>query len=262
MGRKILITGASRGIGAASASYLASKGYVVFGTSRTPEKIKAKDPGVIYLRLDLNKKESIEACAREAGEIDILINNAGQSQIGPAEEFPLTETQDLFQANLFGLMLLTQRVLPHMRRKGRGAIINIGSMAGEFALPFQSSYVASKYALAGYSRSLRQEVKGCGIKVVLIEPNDIKTSIKPVIAVQAESAYIQETEIFMRSREKNMSSAHPPEVVARKIYSVLKKKHPKPAYAVGGMGPLLVFLKRLLPDKAVDKLVRKSYGLK
>jgi short-subunit dehydrogenase len=259
--QKVLITGASKGIGKAIAISLFNLGYHVIGTSRNPDKIKDKINGIEYIQLDLLDKKSIDECIQKVGIIDILINNAGQSQIGAAEEVPLEKVKDLFQINLFGIIKLTQGFLPGMIQNNNGFIINIGSLAGKFAIPFQSSYVASKFALNGFTWSLRNEVMKHGVKVVMLDPNDINTTIQPEIFLPKNSRYKNELSKMMAARAKSMSNASPPAIVAKEVMKILKKKNPKPFYAVGGMAPLLLFFKRFLPDKTVESILKKNYDL-
>jgi short-subunit dehydrogenase len=259
--KKVLVTGASKGIGKAVAKALLNIGYTVIGTSRDPENIKGKMEGIEYVKLDLNDEQSIDDCVRKVGSIDILINNVGQSQIGPVEELPLEKIKKMFQINLFGMIKLTQGFLPDMRKKRRGMIINIGSLVGKFAVPFQASHVGSKSALAGFSWSLRNEVMDYGVKVVVIEPNDISTTIEPEVIVNTNSEYKNNVLKSKEARDHKMARAPGPEVVANKVVKILKKKNPKPFYTVGGRGPVLVFCKRLLSDKMIEKLLKKNYKI-
>lgn len=260
---QVLITGASRGIGCAIATLLLQHGYEVIGTSRSPDDGKALFP---MLRLDLTRQESVELCASEAGNIDVLINNAGISQMGAAEELPIEKIRELFETNVFGLIRLTQAFLPQMRQRRKGFIINIGSLAGKFAVPFTSSYVASKFALAGFTWSLRNEVMPFGIKVTAIEPADISTTIMPEVFIKENSEYAERLAKVRQARALRMQKAPGPEVVAAKVVSIIQKyinsdEHPAPFYAVGRNGPLMVTAKRFLPDRFVEKMVKKSYGL-
>jgi short-subunit dehydrogenase len=259
--KKVLITGASKGIGKAIAKALLNLGYIVIGTSRDPENIKYKIEGLEYVKLDLNDEQSIEDCIEKIGRVDVLINNVGQSQIGAAEELSLEEIKKMFQTNLLGTIKLTQGFLPEMRKKRSGLIINIGSLVGRFAIPFQSIHAASKSALAAFSWSLRNEVMSYGVKVVVIEPNDINTTIEPEMTVNYDSEYEKNVLRSKEARDKKIAKAPGPEVVANKVVKILKKKNPRPFYAVGGMGPFIVFCKRLLPDKAVERLLRKNYKI-
>lgn len=260
--QKVLITGASRGIGRAIALTLQGLGYSVFGTYYPLDKTDDRIDSIQNLPLDFNDEESIASLARQVKDVDVLINNVGQSQIGPAEEIPIDKIRKDFQVNLFGMISLTQAFIPGMRERKKGTIINIGSMAGRFAVPFQSSYVATKAAVAGYSWALRSEVKNFGIKVIVIEPNDIRTTIEPSVVLHEDSPYRDSVLTMKGVRDKNMAKAPGPEIVGKKVAKILKKKNPRPFYTVGGIGPFFVFLKRFFPDKVVETLVKKNYGLK
>lgn len=259
--QRVLVTGASRGIGRAVARVLVQRAHDVLGTSRHPEDLQDPEPGVTFVELDLEREESIDSCIRRVERVDVLINNAGRSQIGAAEDLPLSDVRSDFMVNLFGPMRLIQAFLPAMRERGRGAIVNVGSMVGRFAIPFQSVYTSSKFALAGYSWSLRSEVRPHGIKVAVIEPNDISTTIEPRLTLPGGSAYREAVLKVKTSREKRMSGSHDPETVARKVLRILDDPDPAPFHVVGGKGPLMVFLKRFLPERTVEKLVRDTYGL-
>ena len=258
---KVLVTGASLGIGAAVAKRLAEAGYAVTATSRQPGRIEKPLDGVRYLRLDLNDPSSMEACVNRAGDMDILINNAGRSHLAAAEAYPPDRTKALFQTNVFGPMRLIQGFLPGMRARRHGFILNVGSLAGKFPVPFQSAYVAGKSALAGYTWALRNEVMPFGIRVVVLEPSDIQTDIRPDTVMGGDAVYGDPLRKVRATRAADMKRAPGPEIVARKVERILKKKNPAPFYTVGGMAPLMVFVKRLLPDRTVEHLVRRKYGL-
>ncbi|MFD0489067.1 SDR family NAD(P)-dependent oxidoreductase [Saccharopolyspora spinosporotrichia] len=170
MSRRALVTGASSGIGAAVAAALVERGYRVTGTSRDPAAVENPVPGVDHLPLDLTDDASIEACAAAAGEVDVLVNNAGESQSGPFEELPAAAIQRVFQLNVFGAVRLTQLLLPGMRARGRGRVVVVGSMPASFPLAFRSSYVASKAAIKGFASAARRELSPYGIAVTTVEP--------------------------------------------------------------------------------------------
>ncbi|HHS13392.1 MAG TPA: SDR family NAD(P)-dependent oxidoreductase [bacterium] len=261
MGPKVLITGASRGIGEAVARFLANKGYEVTGTSRHPERIANPIPGVQYITLDLNRIDSIERCIDQTGSADILINNAGESRIAPAEVDLPDRIRDIFQIHIHGPIRLIQGFLPGMREKRMGWIINIGSLAGIFPVPFQSAYSSAKSALAVYSQSLRSEVWDLGVRVVMVNPNDIRTTIQPEIIIGQVPDYHAPLQRMQTVRTERMTSAQNPDLVARKIGTILLKKRPAPAYSVGGAAPLLVFARRWLPDRWAESLIRRTYNL-
>ena len=176
----VLITGASSGFGKQLGLALIAKGYRVFGTSRNPGAC-TPIPGLTMLSLDVRDDSSVAACVdsvfSQAGRLDVLVNNAGCVHEGPLEEMSLDELKDIFETNFFGAARMVNAVLPMMRERRGGHIINVGSAAGLMSMPFTGPYCASKYALEGYSESLRHELKPLGIHVSLVEPSFIKTSL-------------------------------------------------------------------------------------
>lgn len=257
----VLITGASKGIGRALAAALAARGIPVIGTSRRPETIADPVPGVRYLTLDQEDDASVEACAAAAGPVEALVNNAGQSQIGAVEDVSMETVEELFRMDFFGLIRLTKAVLPGMRERGRGTIINIGSLTGTFPPPYQSAYAAIKLGLEAFTKVLRQEVGRQGIKVSLVVPGYIKTHIEPRTIAPAESVYATDLAAFRLARDKKMGKASPPEAAAAKIIKVMEMKNPGPVYYTGRLVPAMGFLKRLLPEKTAQKMIRGFYHL-
>src|SRR3954464_15427592 len=175
-----IVTGASAGIGAATARALQAAGYRVFGTHRKPPA--ARLDGVEYLVCDVTSDASVQAAVDQvlatAGRIDLLVNNAGVGLVGGAEESSLEQAKSVFDVNLFGVIRLTKAVLPAMRRQHAGRIVNISSVMGLIPAPFMALYAASKHAVEGYSESLDHEIRGSGIRVVLVEPAYTRTSFE------------------------------------------------------------------------------------
>jgi short-subunit dehydrogenase len=262
MKEKVLITGASRGIGRAIAETLVKNGYEVIGTSRFPDKLNDKLPEVKYLPLDLTDPQSIDKLVKSIGDIDILINNAGVSQIGPVEEVPMENVRRLFELNLFGVIHLTKAVLPSMRKRNKGFIINISSMAGKTSVPFSSIYAATKHGLDGFTKALRIEMKPFGIKATTLFPAYIKTTIPQEKAYKDDSAYIGALEKVRKVREHHIANAPGPEIIAEKVLKILKSDNPKVGYAVGGEAPLNAFLIKVLPSGLVEHFVMKKFKLK
>jgi NAD(P)-dependent dehydrogenase (short-subunit alcohol dehydrogenase family) len=262
-GQVALVTGASRGIGRAIARALVGAGYCVFGTSRNPEEIPEKQrvSGVIYLPLEMTDYDSIDRVVREIGHVDVLIHNAGSSQIGPVEEASRSLVHHLFNLNLFGVIYLTRRLLHSMREKGGGTIINISSMAGRIVVPFSSIYAATKHGLDGYARGLRSEVREFNVRVVNVCPYGIRTGIEPVRHVSKDSPYWDSLSKVLDVRARASLSAPGPEVVADKVMQVLKRKNPRFSYVVGGIGPVLSFLNRVLPEKMSERIQRRAFKL-
>jgi short-subunit dehydrogenase len=261
--KRVLITGASSGIGKAIAHALIDLDYEVIGTSRVPDEIPKDNriPGLNYYALEMADYSSIDQLVGKVGDVDILINNAGASQIGPVEEAPMSLVTSLFQINLFGIIYLTQKFLPKMREKKGGYIINISSMAGRMVVPFSSIYAATKHGLDGYSKGLRNEVQGFGIKIINICPYGIRTNITPEKHYKKESPYLKMLLNVIQVRSHAQPKAPGAEVVAKKVIKVLRKKNPRFSYVVGGISPLLSVLNRVFPEKVVEKIQRKVFKL-
>ncbi len=260
--QRVLITGASSGIGKCIAQLLLAKGFEVYGTSRNPKTVKEKIPGVIYLQLDLQSSKSIKELAEKVGEIDILINNAGQGQVGPFEEVPMEKVRSLFDVNFFASVELTQAILPGMRKKRKGLIINTSSMSGIFGVGFTSVYCATKHAIEGMFRSLRQEVYPFGIHVVQIQPGYIATGFEQDRYMNTNSEYYENVTRFKAIRDHHIETGANPKEVAKKVLYVINQKNPKPTYPVGGDAPLNALLSRLLPVRWVEAFQRRKFNKK
>ncbi len=271
-GRRVLITGASSGIGAAVALFLADRGYKVWGTTRDlakvgsfPEELREK---VTFLAMDVTDQDSVHRGVaeflRQAGGIDVLINNAGYGVFGPIEEFPVERVEALFAVNYFGVLRVLQEVIPVMREQGSGLIINITSLAGTFVIPFQVHYSATKYALEALTEGLRQELKPFGVKVTAVAPGDIKTRFNDVTdwKMKEDSPYREWAERCWRTIEENMAKAPPPRVIAKKVARLAEKKNPGPSYPAGDfLSTKLPLVNRFVPRRLREKLTRAFYRL-
>ncbi len=261
----ILITGASSGIGLATARYLAQQGYCVFGTSRHPDQTQADS--FTLLSLDVRSEESIRACLRmiiaQAGRLDVLINNAGF--IGPgaaSEELSLPQIRALFETNFFGVMQMTNAVLPIMRQQGSGQIINLSSAAGLLTTPpFFGAYSASKYALEGYTEGLRYEVKPFNIRVSLVEPGYFKTAI-----VQTIETPDRPLEVYAARRQQAaeidqlaLQAGRDPILVAQTIAQIIRSRSPRLRYGVGIDAQVMTTAKRLLPFALVERFITRLF---
>ena len=268
----VLLTGASSGIGYDVAPLLVRYGYIVYGAARRVEKIEElASEGVKALSLDVTDEASMEAAVQQIidaeGRIDVLINNAGYGSYGAIEDVPIDEARRQFEVNLFGLARLTQLVLPHMRARGSGRILNISSMAGRITSPLGAWYHATKYALEAFSDALRMEVEEFGIDVVIIEPGGIKTPWGLIAAdyleessrngVYAEQA--QRVAANMRKLYSPSSSLSEPKVISRTILRALEARRPKTRYLVGFGAKPSVFLHTVLPDRPFDKVARRIF---
>lgn len=260
MRQRVLITGISKGIGQAVAKELANQGYIVLGTCRHPESVSDKIQGVTYLSLDLTNEDSIRACAADAGQIDILINNAGQSQIGSAEETTVADYKEMFQINFFGMVQLTSLLIPYMREQRSGKIINTGSLMASFPIAYYSSYSSTKAATQAYSFALDMELRPFGIQVALVEPNDVRTSIVPRLITKKNSPYSPFISHLNNRVRQNMLKAGDPAIVASQIVSIINKQQIRPYYTIGALSKILIFCKRFATQRFVNKNVYKQYG--
>ena len=232
-----VVTGASSGIGLAVAKLLVDKGYAVIGTSRDASRVEPV-AGIEFRSLDLGSLETIEEFAAGLPTVDVLVNNAGESQSGPIEELPWDALQRLFDCNVLGAVRLTQLVLPGMRTQRSGRVVMVGSMLGSFPLPYRSSYVASKAAIKGFADAIRLELRPFGIEVTTVEPGSINTGIST-----RRTKYIGENSVYRKSFETmisildaNEAKGIPGEKVAETILAAIEAKRPKPLYAVGKIG--------------------------
>lgn len=261
--RIALVTGASSGIGEAVATALAARGWRVFGTSRNPDAITERIPGVEYLALDLNDAASIEAGAAAAGEVDVLVNNAGESQSGPLEELPMDAIERLFRVNVFGAVRLAQLLLPGMRERGYGRVVMVGSMLASFPLAYRSSYVAAKAALRGFATAARREVLSYGVGVTTVEPGSINTGIglRRTHYLVEGSPYTAEYNTMIARLDANEHAGISAAKVAAKILTAIDAERPRSFYAVGSNAPLVFALRRLVPRSVVERMVARRHGL-
>ncbi|MDT4917807.1 MAG: hypothetical protein QOI15_2627 [Pseudonocardiales bacterium] len=263
MTRTALVTGASSGIGAAVAAALVGRGWTVYGTSRHPESVKEPISGVHYLALDLADGASIEACAAAAGTVDVLVNNAGESQSGPIEELPMEAIERLFQVNVFAAVRLTQLVLPGMRERGYGRVVMVGSMLASFPLAYRSSYVAAKAALRGFATAARREVLSYGVGITTVEPGSINTGIgtRRTHYLADGSPYSAEYHTMIERLDANERTGIPPEKVAAKILEAIDADPPRSFYAIGTNAPVVFALRRLAPRAVVERMIARRHGL-
>lgn len=262
MSKVVLITGASSGLGKATASHLADLGYVVYGTCRNPNQYETP-PNYKLISLDLNKPTSIQSAVEELlgeeGRIDVLINNAGSGIIGPMEELEIVALRANFETNCYGPLLLMQKVLPVMRKQKGGFVVSITSIGCAMGLPFRGAYSASKGALSLLTESLRMEVKPFGIKMCTVAPGDFVSDIasRRYYAPQKEqSPYEAIYKRNLATIDAHVSSGIQPEVIAHKIARILPQKNPKVHYRVGApLQKFSVVLKGILPSRLFEKLL-------
>jgi short-subunit dehydrogenase len=264
-GRTAIVTGASSGIGRASAEALARAGFTVFGTSR--RKTNDGPDRLSMLACDVTDDEAVKTAVStvlsQTGRIDVLVNNAGIGLIGGAEESSVTQVQALFDVNLFGVMRMTNAVLPSMRHRGEGRIINIGSVLGLIPAPYSAHYAATKHALEGYSESLDHELRAFNVRVSLIEPGYTRSGFDQN-ALAPDSTlreYDQVRAGVSALTRKAMTSADLPEVVGDAVLKAATDHRPRRRYTAGKLARQVSLLRRFVPAEMFDKSLRKQLHL-
>jgi short-subunit dehydrogenase len=261
-----IVTGASSGIGAATAELLANSGYKVYGTSRKVSQATQRSYQMIAL--DVNSEASIEAALTEIirmeGRIDLVVNNAGFGIApGGAEESSIEQTKMMFDTNFFGIVRMTHAVVPYMRKQGEGRIINIGSILGLIPAPYMATYAATKHAVEGFSESLDHELRTRGIRVSVVEPGYTNTQFEA--NAPEVDAKLDEYNIARKALAKLIKIAvaggDDPKVVANVVLKAANAKHPKLRYAAGKLACRLSFLRRFAPAALVDSGMRKELRL-
>jgi short-subunit dehydrogenase len=261
-----IVTGASSGIGAATAELLANSGYKVYGTSR--KEAQAAQRSYKMIALDVASEESIEAAIKEVikieGRIDLVVNNAGMGIApGGAEESSIEQTKMMFDTNFFGIVRMTRAVVPYMRKQGKGRIINIGSILGLIPAPYMATYAATKHAVEGFSESLDHELRTRGIRVSVVEPGYTNTQFEanaPEVDVKLNEYNIAR-KALSKITKAAIAAGDDPKVVANVVLKVANAKNPKARYAAGKLARQLSFLRRFAPAALVDMGVRKELKL-
>ncbi|GIF14242.1 SDR family oxidoreductase [Actinoplanes teichomyceticus] len=263
MQRTALVTGASSGIGLATATALVARGYRVIGTSRDPSSIGHRVDGVEYTALDLGSDESIAALAEPLQHVDVLVNNAGESQSGPLEELPADALRRLFEVNVLGPVRLAQLALPGMRERGWGRVVMVGSMLASFPLAYRSSYVASKAALRGFASAARHEYSPYGVWLTTVEPGSINTGLseRRTVYLADDSPHRADFGRMLAALNRNEKAGVPPERVAATIVTAIEAARPRQRYAVGSNAPLVFALRRVAPARLVERLTHRKHDL-
>jgi NAD(P)-dependent dehydrogenase (short-subunit alcohol dehydrogenase family) len=261
-----IVTGASSGIGKATAERLAAAGYKVYGTSRRGAQAGART--FEMLSLDVTLDESVSAAVHEVirveGRIDLLVNNAGFG-VAPAgaEESSLEQARAIFETNFFGIVRMTRAVVPHMRKQGGGRIVNIGSVLGFLPMPYGALYAATKHAIEGYSESLDHELRTRGIRVSIIQPAYTKTPFDAnFLEPDAKLNEYREVRAAVTQRVKDvLATADQPGVVAEVVLKAASAARPKLRYTAGGVAGRLRLLRRFAPAGLVDAGIRRDLRL-
>lgn len=262
-GKIALVVGASSGVGKACAKYLHKKGYKVYGTSRKAEWGSTVD-NINMIPLDVTKEETIKDAVKyiidKEGAINVLINCPGYGLAGSVEDTSIEEAKQVFDTNFFGIMACCKEVLPIMRQQKSGLIVNISSVAGFIAIPYQSMYSASKYALEAMTECLRMEVKQFNIRVSLIAPGDMKTNFERVYTKNfQDSVYKERCEKAVNAMIASEEKGPSPDIVVKELRKIMRRKNPAIRKVVGWDYKLIGFLKKILPAKFVEYVVTKIY---
>lgn len=271
--RVALVTGASSGIGKATAEALAKDGLTVYAAARRVELMDdLKQLECIPVKMDVTKDEDLIAVVnqieRDNGGVDILVNNAGLSLYGSVEEAPLDKARYQFDVNFFGQARLTQLVLPHMRKQRWGKIVNVSSGEGKVHAPLAAWYVSSKFALEGFSDCLRAETAQFDIDVIIIEPGAIDTPITggfidPLLEYSGSGPYgtiAQKMADWFRNMSTEKGTASPPSLMGETIRQAIKAKQPKTRYAAGVGVRRAIFFRRWLSDRMFDRFMMRMLG--
>jgi NAD(P)-dependent dehydrogenase (short-subunit alcohol dehydrogenase family) len=271
--KAVLVTGCSSGIGHATATALATRGWKVYATARKPEAIAdLAQKGCETLALDVRDEQSmsdaVNAVIEAEGAVGVLVNNAGYSQSGAVESIPLDQVRRQFETNVFGLIRMCQLVLPRMREQRWGKIVNIGSMGGKLTFPGGGIYHATKYAVEAISDALRFEVRGFGVDVILIEPGLIVTGFGEAATATVPEGDDSPYAGFNSAVGKLTTGAYqgpmaklggPPDTVAKTIADALESRRPKPRYPVTVSAHLMINQRRLTPDRVWDLMMRTQF---
>jgi NAD(P)-dependent dehydrogenase (short-subunit alcohol dehydrogenase family) len=263
--RVVLVTGASSGIGACCAAYLAANGFRVYGGSRSAVTAQGVEPLTLDVTDDASVALAVETILAREGRLDALVNNAGFGIAGAIEDTSIEEAREQFEINFFGVLRMCRAVLPIMRQQKSGYIINIGSIGGLIAIPFQGFYSASKFALEGFSEALRLEVGPLGIHVVLIEPGDHRTAFtqnrRSTRGSEVGSPYRDRFERAIARMASDEQGGPSPEGIAHLLHKILNQPHPRLRYTVGpGAQRAAVWIKRTMPYAVMGKIMQDYYS--
>lgn len=268
-----LVTGASSGIGKATATRLMQEGFTVYVAARRVEAMdELRNLGAIPFEMDISRDEDIVEVVQQIGDrdggVDVLINNAGFGTYGSVEETSLEDARYQFEVNLFGMARLTQLLLPAMRARGRGRIVNMSSMGGRIYTPLGAWYHASKHAVEGWSDCLRLELAPFGIAVVIVEPGTIATEfgdvlLGPMLERSGSGPYAGLAHSMARATRNSYDrpgGSSPPSLVAKTILKAVKARRPRTRYVVGKYARPLILLRKWGGDRLYDRLLMSQLG--
>jgi NADP-dependent 3-hydroxy acid dehydrogenase YdfG len=265
--QNVLVTGASSGIGAATARLLIERGLRVAGTSRHPERVAERPDGVVWVAMDVRDDASVSEGVKQAvdrlGGLDAVVCNAGVGIFGSVEEVPLHAAREQLETNWFGVLRTLRAVLPELRRSASARVVLVGSLAGRAPIPFQAHYSASKAALDALALALHNELAGTSVRVALVEPGDIRTAFNDAtdFDLVRDSSYGDRVARVRAVVEAGLAVAPGPELVARAIHHALTARRPRIRYAVGREARLVSFARRWLPERLGLALIRRHFGV-
>jgi NAD(P)-dependent dehydrogenase (short-subunit alcohol dehydrogenase family) len=266
--RVVLVTGASSGFGQAIAHALRARGWRVYGTSRAPSAAAADADPLLAMDVDddASVAGAVDRLLRDAGRLDALVNNAGFGCAGALEDTTVEEARRQFETNFFGMHRVCRAVLPHMRGRRAGRIVNMSSMGGLVAVPFQGMYCATKYAVEAYTQALRMEVRPFGIQVSMIEPGDFATGFtagrRLTAASTAGSPYAERCRAAVAKMAEDEAATRDLGPVVRATIAALESAQPRLRHAVASpLQRTLVGLRHLLPQRLFERLVMSHYGV-
>ena len=260
-----IVTGATAGIGLATAVLLKSEDYTVCGISRRPESNSQN--GIAMLACDVTSDQSVALVVaevlRRSGRIDLLVNNAGFGLIAGAEESSIEQAKSIFEVNVFGAMRMTNQVLPVMRQQGRGRVINISSVVGFLPAPYYAIYGATKHAIEGYSQTLDHEVRGFGVRVIAIEPAFTRTSFETNLASPDRPLAIYDSvrKSMIETSRQQVKKGGEPEVVAHVVLKAAQAAKPRLRYPAGHAARQLSLMRRIVPEGIFNSILRKQFKL-
>jgi NAD(P)-dependent dehydrogenase (short-subunit alcohol dehydrogenase family) len=265
-GRVVLVTGASSGIGLCCAAFLTGLGYRVYGASRSATTAPGATAVALDVTNDASVAQAIQTILAREGRLDVLVNNAGFGIAGAIEDTSIGEAVAQFEVNFFGVFRMCRAALPVMRRQGSGYIINMGSIGGLIAIPYQGMYSASKFALEGLTESLRLEAGPFGVHVVLIEPGDHRTSFtqnrRSTGMSHGDSAYQERFERAVGRMAADEQNGPNPDAIARLLDRIINNPRPRLRYTTGpGAQRAAVWLKRAMPYAVIEKIMQTYYLL-
>jgi len=269
MSKVVLITGASAGIGKASSFQMKKDGYTVYSAARRVERMAdLKSKGINVLPLDITDEKSVVQCVetiiQKEGRIDILVNNAGYGNFGTLEETPIETARAQYDVNVFGLMRLSQLIIPYMRSQKYGKIVNISSVGGKIVTPFGGWYQSTKFAVEAISDAMRMELMQFGIDVITIEPGGIESewnsiAQESIMEISGSGPYRKSAGKAAKAMESGYKDAKSPNVIAMTISKSLKAKKPKTRYAAGSRAFSTLLFRKILSDKVFDRMIMREF---